>query len=164
MASTTEEDRQTRIRDRFNEQGYESVALIPLKTDREIIGLLQLNDKRKGMFTLNMIEFFEDIAASIGIAFERKKAEQALKEAHENLEQWIEERTSELEKTKERFRLAAKSSSDLIYEWDVKTGQVAWFGDVDKALGYELGQFSRTIEGWLENIHPNIFFRQLADG
>ncbi|NQV03297.1 MAG: GAF domain-containing protein, partial [Bacteroidia bacterium] len=61
LASTTEEDRQARTRNRCNGEGYESVGLIPLRVNDEIIGLLQLNDKRKGMFDLEMINFFEGI-------------------------------------------------------------------------------------------------------
>ena len=57
-------------------QGYLSVALIPIRANREIVGLLQLNDRRKDCFTLEMIHFFEGIGASIGIALMRKQAEE----------------------------------------------------------------------------------------
>ncbi len=72
LSSTTEENRQGRTRNRCNGEGYESVALIPLHANYENIGLLQFNDKRKGMFDLEMIRFFEDIGSSIGIALRRK--------------------------------------------------------------------------------------------
>jgi len=78
LSSYTEEDRQSRTRNRCNGEGYESVALIPLYSDKEIIGLLQLNDKRRGMFTSEIISFFEGLGASIGIALNRKRAEEAL--------------------------------------------------------------------------------------
>ncbi len=76
LATTSEEERQSRTRDRCNGEGYESVALVPLRSDREIIGLLQLNDSRKNCFTLDMIEFFEGICASIGIVLSHKRVEQ----------------------------------------------------------------------------------------
>ncbi|MBC8228456.1 PAS domain S-box protein, partial [bacterium] len=79
LASTTEEDRQSRTRNRCHGEGYESVALIPLRSDSEIIGLLQLNDSRKGMFTLGMINFFEEIGDSIGIALVRNRTEEQLR-------------------------------------------------------------------------------------
>lgn len=71
LASTTEEDRQARTRNRCNSEGYESVALIPLKSGDEIIGLLQLNDKRPDQYDLEIIKFFEGIGASIGIALDK---------------------------------------------------------------------------------------------
>jgi PAS domain S-box-containing protein len=83
LASTTEKDRQTRTRNKCNGEGYESVALIPLRSKDEIIGLFQFNDHRRNMFTLGMIKFFEGLSASIGIALERKKIENQIKHAAE---------------------------------------------------------------------------------
>jgi len=82
LVSTTEEDHQIRTRNRCNAEGYESVALIPLRSDDHIIGLLQLNDRKQGMFTSEMILFLEGIGASIGIALARKQAGDALREQH----------------------------------------------------------------------------------
>jgi len=79
LASTTEQGRQSRTRNRCNVEGYESVALIPLRAADEVIGLLQLNDHRPGAFTLEMIEFLEGLGASIGIALARQRAEEALR-------------------------------------------------------------------------------------
>ena len=55
----------------------------------------------------------------------------------------------------ERFRLAAESVSDLVYEWDAATDRLEWFGDVDAALGFDPGEISRTIAGWFDLIHPD---------
>lgn len=73
LTSTTEKDGQSTTRNRCNNEGYESVALIPLCANREIIGLLQLNDKRVDRFTLDFIRFFEGIGDSICIAFEQQR-------------------------------------------------------------------------------------------
>ena len=75
LASTTTEDRQGRTRNRCNGEGYESVALIPLRYNKKIIGLLQLNDIRKNMFTSELISFFEGVGSSIGIALNLKQTE-----------------------------------------------------------------------------------------
>ncbi len=74
LATTTVEDRQAGTRNRCNGAGYESVALIPLRSGKEIIGLLQLNDRRRDRFTPEMIRFLEGLGASIGIAFARDRA------------------------------------------------------------------------------------------
>ncbi len=57
-------------------EGYESVALIPLKSGEETVGLLQLNDRFTDCFGPALIEFLEGIATSIGITLSRKKAEE----------------------------------------------------------------------------------------
>lgn len=55
----------------------------------------------------------------------------------------------------QRLLLAATAGSDLIYEWDVLTDALHWFGGIDEALGYEPDQFPRTIEAWVGRIHPD---------
>ena len=85
IASINEEDFPISMRNHCNEFGYESVALIPLRSDSETIGILQLNGRRKAMFTQQMIEFFERIGSSIGIALGRKRAEDALRESEGKL-------------------------------------------------------------------------------
>lgn len=75
------------MRPRCISEGYESMALIPLKSEHKTIGLLQMNDRRKGLFTRETIEFFEGIGASIGVALARKMAEEALQASEEKLRQ-----------------------------------------------------------------------------
>ncbi len=53
-----------------------------------------------------------------------------------------------------RFRMTAQVTADLIYEWDVKSDTLEWFGDFDAALGYEPGEIPRTLEAWTRLIHP----------
>lgn len=75
LATTTEVDRQARTRNRCNGEGYESVALIPLKSQGKIYGLLQINDKRKGFFSSDLIAFLEGLADNLAIAFAQRLAE-----------------------------------------------------------------------------------------
>ena len=74
------------VRNHCKQAGYESVALIPLRTGTEIIGLLQLNDKRRNMLTPEFITFMEDIGSSIGIALERIHAEEEIRKAKDEAE------------------------------------------------------------------------------
>ena len=62
---------------------------------------------------------------------------------------------AERKRAEERFRLISHVSTDLIYEWDVKTDSLEWFGDIDKALGYKQGEIPRMIKGWVGLIHPD---------
>jgi PAS domain S-box-containing protein len=74
---------------------------------------------------------------------ERKQAEEALLQSEE------------------RFRLAAESCTDLIYEWDIGT-RIEWFGNVDELLGYAPGEFPRTFEAWANSVHPDDRDRVMA--
>jgi len=61
--------------------GFESLALIPLPSGDGIAGLLQLAARGRGRFDPDDIDFFEDMALSIGVALRRKQAEDALRES-----------------------------------------------------------------------------------
>jgi hypothetical protein len=76
LAMTPDLDPRIHARNNCIHQGYLSIALIPIRTHREIVGLLQLNDRRKNCFTIDTIHFFEGIGASIGVALMRKKEEE----------------------------------------------------------------------------------------
>ena len=71
-----DQDPRLHPRNRCIHEGFLSVALIPVRADREIVGLIQLNDRKKDRFTLDMIHFFEGISASIGLALMRKQLEE----------------------------------------------------------------------------------------
>jgi PAS domain S-box-containing protein len=106
LATTTEKELQTHTRNHCNTAGYESVALIPLTWEKEIIGLLQLNDKRKNMFTEDMIHFFEDIGSLIGVAFKRIQAEKLIRDSEE------------------QYRRLFECARDGILILDADTGQI----------------------------------------
>jgi len=59
-----------------------------------------------------------------------------------------------LRRSEQRFRTAGKAAFDLIYEWDVLTDRLEWFGDIDRLLGFKQGEISRDIAAWIALIHP----------
>ncbi|SHO51343.1 PAS domain S-box-containing protein [Desulfopila aestuarii DSM 18488] len=83
LASTTPADRQARTRNRCNGEGYESVALVPLRTDREIMGLLQFNDHRPDRFSSELISHFERIGDILALALAKRQAEEELSQSEE---------------------------------------------------------------------------------
>jgi PAS domain S-box-containing protein len=83
LASTTEADRQARTRNRCNGEGYESVALIALKVGQGRLGLIQLNDRRKGMFSPEAIALWERLAGYLAVALAKSSAEESLMESRE---------------------------------------------------------------------------------
>jgi len=66
----------------------------------------------------------------------RKRAEEALRDSEE------------------RFRIASQIASDVVYERDLQTGIATFYGDIDSHLGYEPGEYPRTMEGWREHVYP----------
>lgn len=74
LATTSAKDRQTQTRNTCNIYGYESVALIPIYSGNKTIGLIQLNDHRKNMLSLELVEFMEEVGISIGVALQQRQS------------------------------------------------------------------------------------------
>ena len=67
----------------------------------------------------------------------------------------IQRNIADLKLAEERFRLAAEVSTDFIYEWDIISDELEWYGDFESSLGYKHGEIPRTIKAWLRLIHPD---------
>lgn len=58
-------DPEAELRFRCHHEGFESVALIPLRGDDEIFGLIQLNDTRRNVFSDDSIALLESLSRHI---------------------------------------------------------------------------------------------------
>jgi PAS domain S-box-containing protein len=117
-ASAWGKEIRSHLRNHCNEAGYESVALIPLKSGDEPIGLLQLNDSRKNALTEDLIKFLEGIGASIGIALARKTSLETLRESEKN------------------YRLLADNVSDVISVTDLNMKCLFMTPSIEKLFGW----------------------------
>jgi len=81
LATTTDAERQARTRNRCNGEGYESVALLPLRLGEQRFGLLQLNARRPGAFSPEVISLWERLAGHLAVALAKFRAEEALRES-----------------------------------------------------------------------------------
>ncbi len=89
LATTQDADRQAHTRNRCNGEGYQSVALVPMRVGVERLGLLQLNDRRKGMFSPESIALWERLAGYLAVAVARSRAEEALLEADRRKDEFL---------------------------------------------------------------------------
>ena len=117
--------------------GFNSIAIIPIRTKDKIAGLIQINDKRKNIFSEDIIRTLESIGCSIGIAFARDKAIKEIK---------INER---------RFRLAQKAADIGSWDWDISTGDLKWSEKIEPMFGFKEGKFKGTYEAFLDSVHPD---------
>lgn len=58
-------------------------------------------------------------------------------------------------RAEERFKIVSEVTTDIIYEWDLATDRVEWYGGVEEALGYRSGDIGHTIADWLKCVHPD---------
>jgi PAS domain S-box-containing protein len=79
--STAAAGGQGKSRGRCAREGYESVALIPLRKGSSTYGLIQLNDKRPGAFSPYKIALYERLADTVSYALSENLARDELRES-----------------------------------------------------------------------------------
>ena len=119
------------------QQGYASMALIPIRNQERIVGLIHLNGKQKNCFTLDTVELLEGIASHLGEALMRKQAEDALK------------------KSEARYAATLSVLETGLWDWHIPSGQATFSAVYYRILGYENGEFPATYDLWLNLVHPD---------
>jgi len=126
LASSSEADRQVRTRNRCHGEGYESVALIPLRLGGERLGLVQLNDRRPGLFTAEAIDLWERLADYLAVALAKCRADEALQESEE------------------QFRTLADAIPQLCWTANAD-GWITWY---NRRWYQYTGTTAQQMEGW----------------
>lgn len=91
----------------------------------------------------------------------RKSAEEKLRQAHDDLERLVKERTAELEQTNEqlrksgeRYALATSAAKVGVWDWNIKTGDFYLDPNIKAILGYSDDEIPNDIEIWVKYVHP----------
>jgi PAS domain S-box-containing protein len=136
LASVPEEEK-GRTRNACNEFGYESVALVPIRVEGRILGLIHLADPKENMVPLETVELLEKAAMELGTAVQRVRTEDALQQSLE------------------RFDLAVRGANDGLWDWWLATNE-SWISSRFKELlGYaEDWDPGNPIEFWKSRLHP----------
>lgn len=143
LAAAAPEERLSFAHNRCAKLGYESVALVPLRSGERVLGLLQLNDKRRDRFTPDMIEFFEGLGASIAIALDSRRDRENLEAANK-----------ELRKTRDELALALAAKSEFLanmsHELRTPLNSIIGFSEVLQDGAY--GPLNGKQEKYVSNI------------
>jgi len=120
LAETTDEDRQARTRNRCNSFGYESVALIPLRSAGETLGLMQFNDHEEGRFSIRLMAVYRRVADHIASFIAKVQAREVLK------------------KSEAELRLAQKLARVGNWQWHLKDDRHTWSDEIYQIYGRNL--------------------------
>ena len=109
--STVSEEEKNNTRNTCYHHGYESVALIPMPLEKQILGLVQVVSKYNNQFPIKMVRVLEGAALALATAYQRIVAQRELKKQSEKLRA-LTVRLSEVEE-RERKRIAEDLHDNL---------------------------------------------------
>jgi PAS domain S-box-containing protein/putative nucleotidyltransferase with HDIG domain len=122
--------------------GYAGSIALPLRAAGKVIGALNVYTSDLGAFSAEEVQLLEQLAADLvfGISSlrerrQRETADEALRESEQ------------------RFRKAVQSTTDIVWDWDIGTGHLDWYGDVDRMLGFDPAELPRTRAAWESRLH-----------
>ncbi len=59
-----------------------------------------------------------------------------------------------LREEEERYRLVTRATNDVVWDWDLATGEVLWNDALERVLGYPPGDLRTPVDWWYGQIHP----------
>lgn len=62
---------------------------------------------------------------------------------------------SEIQDSEKRYRIVAEQTGQMIYDWDVSSGEIEWVGAIERITGFDSAAYQAVnIEVWESMIHP----------
>ena len=143
LSETTEADRLARGRHRCSGFGYESIALIPLRSGGQTFGLMQFNDLEAGKFSAKTVAAFRRVADQVASALAKLKAVDSLKNTEEKLR-------------RQKYFLEKAQEIGKIGTWvlDLVLNDLEWTDENYKIFGIPKGT-ELTYERFLACVHPD---------
>ena len=86
---------------------------------------------------------------------ERERAEPALRKLTEGLEEQVQARTAELQRSEEWLRLAHQAAHIGAFEWNIQTGVNTWTRELEAMYGLPPGGFGGTQADFENLVHPD---------
>jgi len=152
--ATVSEEQKGQTRNVCNRFGYESVALVPIRSGDRIIGLIHVADPREDAIPRDLVKIMEWAALELGTAIRRVQAQDALQRAYDELEHRVEERTAEIVRASEKLRRSEEElkllSSQLLTAQENERGRIA------RELHDGLGQSLSAIKFKLEDVRSAV--------
>jgi len=113
-----------------------SVINVPIQVYGQFWGFLGVDEcKAERQITNSEFAILKSFVATVGTVLERKEIERENKD-------W-----------QTRYEIIAASSGQVIYDYDVPSGQIVWSGNSKDVLGLETSEMGHAKE-WEKRIHP----------
>jgi PAS domain S-box-containing protein len=140
----------------------DSGVSVTIGSTGKIFGVLGVHSKKKRKFTSDDTYFLSSVAFLIAQVVERKKAEEALKKAHDSLEETVKERTAELQKAYDSLKQSEKSLAEAQrmthignWDWNLVTGEVYWSDETYRIFRLKPQELKVNYNTFLSYVHPD---------
>ncbi len=110
----------------------------------------------KGLHEVTPVHFFMDgfalILAAVGAVVGNLQDRLIYHSNH--LEEIVATRTEALQRSQERYEIAARGSNDGLWDWDLVTNEIYFSPRWKQALGHQETEIGNNPEDWLDRVHP----------
>ncbi len=149
---------------------------VPLKVRDRVIGAVSVQHYTdESAYTEKDLAVLEFASGQIAVAIERKQAEEALKQANDELELRVKRRTAELEtanrklrqeieqrrlaeealrESKRSYALATSAGRVGVWDWNMDTNDIYVDPGLKSFLGYEDHEIRNHLDHWGRLVHP----------
>lgn len=121
----------------------ESMLLAPVRYEGKVIGIITLNKLGLGQFRHADLAMLCTLADQVAMAIQNA-----------NLFTRLEAEAEDLRRSEERYKMVARATHDVIWDWDLASGNLAWNAAVENMFGYLGDEIGSSIEWWEGQIHP----------
>ena len=143
--------------------------------ENEVVAVLFFNAFEVREEDPRVVHLLSAIAIQLGTVIRRKRAEEALLKAYDELEKRVQERTLKLSKSntllkqeiterrqaelalrtsEERFRIVARATNDAVWDWDLVTQRIWWNEGVRTLFHYAESDVGSDATWRTDHIHP----------
>ncbi|MGA2677259.1 MAG: PAS domain S-box protein [Methanobacterium sp.] len=144
VAEDLENDLDREWREEALKRNYRSLASIPLKLKKEVIGILNIYSSNPDFFKEDEINLVKEMGLDISLALdsiETRNEQELMKK--------------DLKESDERYSLTVEAVNEGFWDWNVLTGE-AYFNPIYyNMLGYDDGEFPASYESFRSLIHPD---------
>lgn len=131
-----------------------SVTILPGPPSREAV--IALDFHQVGALVVLSVMLILTVAFG-GAVFDRHLAAETATD-----KQRLEQLLAALSRSEERYRLAARATDDVIWDWAVGDQRIEWGDAVRTTLGYAEAINGTDLQWWIDRLHPDDRDRTMA--